>query len=84
MSQSLIVGIERGKQEPSRNLLVAIAQKYHVSLDGLLLGMESAIVQDNEENEKLKAEDESLKKKTLNWKKISGIVEEECKIGYGE
>lgn len=41
VSQSVIAEIERGSREPSRSVLVAIAEKYHVSLDWLLLGIGS-------------------------------------------
>jgi transcriptional regulator with XRE-family HTH domain len=40
VSQSAIAEIERGSREPSRNIMVALASKYHVSLDWLLLGIE--------------------------------------------
>ncbi len=39
VSQSVIAEIERGSREPSRSVLVAIAEKYQISLDWLLLGM---------------------------------------------
>jgi transcriptional regulator with XRE-family HTH domain len=63
VSQSLIGEIERGSQEPSRSVLVSIVQKYHVSLDWLVLGIETA----NElgELERLRVENESLKKENI-------------------
>jgi transcriptional regulator with XRE-family HTH domain len=40
LSQTVIAEIERGGREPSRSVLVAIAQKYKISLDWLLLGID--------------------------------------------
>ena len=37
----MIAEIERGRREPSRKVLVAVAEKYSVSLDWLLLGIGS-------------------------------------------
>jgi transcriptional regulator with XRE-family HTH domain len=63
MSQSFIGEIERGGgKEPSRALLVAIARAHHVSLDWLLLGIESPTIQDNGKVKELEAEIQALKK----------------------
>jgi transcriptional regulator with XRE-family HTH domain len=64
ISQSVIADIERGAKDPSRAVLLAIAQKYHVSIDWLLLGIE--VADELEEVEKLKVENESLKKENAN------------------
>ena len=66
VSQSLIADIERGSREPSRKVLVAIAKKYGVSLDWLLLGvgsMEGAQPKENPEVEALKKEIAQLENK---------------------
>jgi transcriptional regulator with XRE-family HTH domain len=48
VSQSVIADIEWESQEPSKNILIAIAQKYNVSLDWLLFGIENkTTIQDN-------------------------------------
>jgi transcriptional regulator with XRE-family HTH domain len=77
MSQSLIAGIERGVQDPSRNILVAIAQKYKISLDWLLLGIEPT--KNAEELKKLISENETLKKENSELSKDIQKIEEECK-----
>jgi transcriptional regulator with XRE-family HTH domain len=59
LSQSVIAEIERGSREPSRSVLVAIAEKYQVSLDWLLLGVgssDSVQCRENPEVEALKKE----------------------------
>lgn len=59
VSQSVIAEIERGSREPSRSVLVAIAEKYQISLDWLLLGVGSGDVaqrKDDPEVEALKKE----------------------------
>jgi transcriptional regulator with XRE-family HTH domain len=70
ISQSVIADIERGAKDPSRAVLLAIAQKYHVSLDWLLLGIEPA--KEIGEIEKMRAEIKTLKKENAD-------LEEECK-----
>ena len=66
VSQSVIAEIERGSREPSRSVLVAIAEKYRVSLDWLLLGvgsMEGARPKEDPEVEALKKEIAELEEK---------------------
>lgn len=41
LSHTVIAEIERGGREPSRKVMVAVARKYGVSLDWLLLGVGS-------------------------------------------
>jgi len=55
VSQSVIAEIERGSREPSRSVLVAIAEKYQVSLDWLLLGVGSIDSVQRKENPEVEA-----------------------------
>ena len=55
VSQSVIAEIERGSREPSRSVLVAIAEKYQVSLDWLLLGVGSSDSVQRKENPEVEA-----------------------------
>jgi transcriptional regulator with XRE-family HTH domain len=69
VSQSAIAEIERGSREPSRNIMVALAGTYHISLDWLLLGAElSHMTSPISKEEDKDVEIENLKKKLLNWK----------------
>ncbi|MDR2419571.1 MAG: helix-turn-helix domain-containing protein [Treponema sp.] len=66
ISQSAIAEIERGSREPSRNMMVALANKYHISLDWLLLGVEptpGGTAQDTEDVAALKKEISDLEGK---------------------
>jgi transcriptional regulator with XRE-family HTH domain len=68
ISQSAVAEIERGSREPSRNMMIALANKYHISLDWLLLGVEPApggAAQDTEEVAALKKEISDLETKIL-------------------
>lgn len=59
LSHTVIAEIERGGREPSRKVMVAVARKYGVSLDWLLLGvgsMEGAQPKEDPEVEVLKKE----------------------------
>jgi transcriptional regulator with XRE-family HTH domain len=73
MSQSVIADIERGSQEPSKNILVSIAQKYHVSLDWLLLGA----AHDKDKIEELESEVERLKKENSKLEEDIRKIQEE-------
>jgi transcriptional regulator with XRE-family HTH domain len=55
VSQSVIAEIERGSREPSRSVLVAIAEKYQISLDWLLLGVGSGDVAQRKEDPEVEA-----------------------------
>jgi transcriptional regulator with XRE-family HTH domain len=39
LSHTVIAEIERGAREPSRKVMVALSEKYNISLDWLLLGV---------------------------------------------
>jgi len=59
LSHTVIAEIERGGREPSRKVMVAVARKYGVSLDWLLLGVgsiEGAQPKEDPEVEALKKE----------------------------
>lgn len=59
LSHTVIAEIERGNREPSRKVMVAVAKKYGISLDWLLLGigsMEGAQPEKDLEVEALKKE----------------------------
>lgn len=59
LSHTVIAEIERGGREPSRKVMVAVARKYGVSLDWLLLGvgtMEGAQPKEDPAVESLKKE----------------------------
>lgn len=59
LSHTVIAEIERGGREPSRKVMVAVARKYGVSLDWLLLGvgsLEGAQPKEDPEVEALKKE----------------------------
>lgn len=45
VSQSSIADIERGAKEPSRNIMLALVEQYHISLDWLLLGIGTAPIE---------------------------------------
>ena len=57
----MIAEIERGSREPSRSVLVAIAEKYQISLDWLLLGVGSGDVAQRKDDPEV----EALKKKEI-------------------
>jgi transcriptional regulator with XRE-family HTH domain len=68
ISQSAVAEIERGSRDPSRNMMIALANRYHISLDWLLLGIEPApdgTVQDAGEVAALKKEISDLEGKIL-------------------
>ncbi len=77
LSHTVIAEIERGSREPSRKVMVAIAETYGISLDWLLLGKGSmyAINQENQEVEILKKEisrlEEEIRKLQIENKEIS-------------
>jgi transcriptional regulator with XRE-family HTH domain len=77
ISQSVIADIERGAKDPSRAVLLAIAQRYHVSLDWLLLGIEPS--KETGEIEKMRLEIETLKKENSVLEEDIRKIQKECK-----
>ncbi len=78
LSHTVIAEIERGGREPSRKVMVAVARKYGVSLDWLLLGvgsMEGAQPKEDPEVEALKKEiaemEDTIRKLEAENKEIS-------------
>ena len=53
LSHTVIAEIERGSREPSRKVMVALAQIYNVSLDWLLLGVGKAELSDKSEDDEV-------------------------------
>jgi transcriptional regulator with XRE-family HTH domain len=76
LSQTVIAEIERGGREPSRSVLVAIAQKYKISLDWLLLGID--VNKPVESNDDLQSEIERLKKENAELAEEIRKIEAEC------
>jgi transcriptional regulator with XRE-family HTH domain len=75
VSQSVIAEIERGSREPSRSVLVAIAEKYQISLDWLLLGVGSGDVAQRKEDPEV----EALKKEIAEMEDTIRALEAENK-----
>lgn len=75
VSQSVIAEIERGSREPSRSVLVAIAEKYQISLDWLLLGVGSGDVVQRKEDPEV----EALKKEIAEMEDTIRALEAENK-----
>jgi transcriptional regulator with XRE-family HTH domain len=74
LSQTVIAEIERGSREPSRKVMIAVAKEYHISLDWLLLGIDS-----KNNDTTLKSENESLKKENSELADEIRKIEAECK-----
>jgi len=60
VSQSVISDIERGHREPSRPILVHLAEKYEVDLNWLLIG--KSITEDDASEKKIKKLEEQIKR----------------------
>ncbi|MDR2194632.1 MAG: helix-turn-helix transcriptional regulator [Treponema sp.] len=79
-SYSVISDIERGAREPSRQILIALAERYQVDLNWLLLGVRNSEMTShnqtyNPEVERLENEIADLKKVLRSWiKKIGSFI----------
>jgi transcriptional regulator with XRE-family HTH domain len=75
ISQSMISDMERGLRTPSGQILAVLAEKYHVDLNWLLLGIESSRTVEN--NDALLSEIHALKKENAKITEELKILEEE-------
>ena len=81
VSYSVISDIERGAREPSRKVLVALGEKYGVSLDWVLLGIGTMFAKCDRTlySEKESLEWERLEREIAELKKSIGELERENK-----
>jgi transcriptional regulator with XRE-family HTH domain len=75
ISQSMISDMERGLRAPSGQILAVLAEKYHVDLNWLLLGIESSRTVEN--SDALLSEIHALKKENTKITEELKILEEE-------
>jgi transcriptional regulator with XRE-family HTH domain len=81
-SYSVISDIERGAREPSRQILIALAEKYNVDLNWLLLGVGNSEITSH--NQTYNPEIERLENEIADLKKSIAELDKENRELYKE